>query len=455
MNKKNNTKQLTILHSNDIHGDFMAELEQGTGQLVGGLSLLSAYVQKVRKEVKNVLFVIAGDMVRGSLIDSEYKGISTIEIMNFVAPDVVTLGNHELDYGLAHLLFLEKMANFPIVNANMYIKKYYKRLMKPYEIINIDGLDVMFIGIITEEVLQELRMDSDVGTFIGLEEACREVGKICNAYKNDDIDLTVLLTHIGFENDKRLAGLLDRQWGVDVIIGGHSHTLPEKPEKVNNVLIVQAGCGTDQIGRFDLVIDDNTNSIVDWNWQIVKVCDDQIQPDGELEEYINSYAQTINKEYHTIICRLQRPITHPARTHETEIGDLFADIFFEKANVDLALVCSGSIRQKTLGPVITRGNLKVTYPFPIALYKCMISGRKLRRMFRYYLRNEHRKRNYPFFQVSHGVRIIYNIDDDRIEKVLINGLPLHNNKIYKVVLENYHVVNCSDIFGLSMEELTA
>ena len=87
------------------------------------------------------------------MIDTEFKGLSTMEIMNYLAPNVVTLGNHELDYGFPHLLFLEKMANFPIVNANLYIKKYGKRLMNPYIILNVDGFDVMFIGIVTEEVL--------------------------------------------------------------------------------------------------------------------------------------------------------------------------------------------------------------------------------------------------------------------------------------------------------------
>ena len=118
----NKTRKFTLLHSNDMHGDFLAEVREGKGHLIGGLALLSGYLNKVREEEKNVIFVIARDMVQGSLIDSEYKGVSTIEIMNFLSPDVVTLGNHELDYGLPHLLFLEKMANFPIVNANLYIK---------------------------------------------------------------------------------------------------------------------------------------------------------------------------------------------------------------------------------------------------------------------------------------------------------------------------------------------
>ena len=99
-----NLKKLTILHSNDLHGDFMAK--EVDNELLGGVSMLSGYVQRVRKEEENVLYAISGDMFRGSVIDSEFKGISTIEIMNLLAPDVVTLGNHEVDYGIAHLLFI-------------------------------------------------------------------------------------------------------------------------------------------------------------------------------------------------------------------------------------------------------------------------------------------------------------------------------------------------------------
>jgi 5'-nucleotidase/UDP-sugar diphosphatase len=205
-------------------------------------------------------------MVQGSLIDSEYKGISTMEIMNYLAPDVVALGNHEFDYGLPHLLFLEKMANFPIVNANLYIKKYNKRLMKPYHIVKKSGFDILFTGIITEKIMDTLKTDKLIGSFVSLQEASSEVGKICNAYKNDDIDLTILLTHIGFDSDVQLAGMLNPDWGVDIIIGGHSHTVLEKPEKVNNILITQVGVGSNQIGRFDITVDDDTNSIVDYTY---------------------------------------------------------------------------------------------------------------------------------------------------------------------------------------------
>ena len=146
-----NIKKLTILHSNDLHGDFLAE--EVDAKLIGGVSMLSGYVGKVRKEEKNAIYCIAGDMFRGSVIDSEFRGISTIEIMNMLSPDVVTIGNHEIDYGIAHLLFLEKCAKFPIINANMYIKTNHARLFQPHHVIEIDGMKILFIGILTESVL--------------------------------------------------------------------------------------------------------------------------------------------------------------------------------------------------------------------------------------------------------------------------------------------------------------
>ena len=104
--------------------------------------MLSGYIGSVRKEEPNTLYVIAGDMFRGSVIDSEYKGLSTIEIMNALAPDVVTIGNHEVDYGIAHLLFIEKCARFPIINANLYIKNTATRLFTPYKIFRVDGMNI-------------------------------------------------------------------------------------------------------------------------------------------------------------------------------------------------------------------------------------------------------------------------------------------------------------------------
>ena len=338
-------KNLTILHSNDLHGEFLAKEVDDT--LTGGVSMLSGYVQKVRREEKNVIYAIAGDMFRGSLIDSEFKGISTIEIMNLIAPDIVTLGNHEVDYGLAHLLFLEKCAKFPIINANMYITSNHTRLFRSHQIIEIDGMKVLFIGILTEEVLNATRQDRYIGTLVDIAQAAEEVGRICNVYRTIDVDFTVLLTHIGIEADKALARQLDPAWGVDIIIGGHSHTLLEEPVVVAGIPIVQAASGTDQIGRFDIRVDTDRNCIASYDWQLIPINQENCPRDEALEQVVNGYKEQTDRKYCRIVTRFVERYTHPERNRETMLGKLLADAFKDVLGVDVMLLGSGSTSSRS------------------------------------------------------------------------------------------------------------
>jgi len=447
------TKKFTILHSNDMHGDFLAEVQGKEGKLIGGLALLSGYINKVRQEEENVLYVISGDMVQGSLIDSEYKGISTIEIMNYLAPDVVALGNHEFDYGLPHLLFLEKMANFPIVNANLYINKYNKRLMRPYIILNKAGFDILFTGVITEKVMDSIKQDELISSFVTLEEASREVGRILNAYKNDDIDLTILLTHIGFESDVQLANLLKSEWGVDIIIGGHSHTIMEKPAEENNILIAQAGVGTDQIGRFDIIVDDDTNSIIEYKWQLIPIDNNLAEPDVKLQEYINSFQETIDRKYNSLLCKFAKKLTHPKREVETSLGNLIADAFAEVAECDVMLVGSGSIRVKEMGPLVTLGELLSCFPFDDTLYRYTISGAKLGRIFSHIMRPENRNSEGECYQVNGKVRTIYNDAQHKLVSLTVNSDKVSDSGLYRICLQGYHANNAASYLDISEKEL--
>ena len=448
-----NTKKFTILHSNDIHGDFLAEVRGEKGSLIGGLSLLSGYINKVRQEEENVIYVISGDMVQGSLIDMEYKGASTIEIMNYLAPDVVALGNHELDYGLPHLLFLEKIANFPIVNANLYIKKFNKRLMSPYLILRKAGFDILFTGIITEKVMDALKQDSLIGSFVTLEEASQEVGKITNAYKNDDIDLTIILTHIGFDSDKELAKLLKPEWGVDMIIGGHSHTVLEEPARVNNILITQAGVGSDQVGRFDIVVDDDTNSIVEYKWQLIPINESLAPPDENLEKFINSFKEAVDRKYNTIICKLAKVVTHPAREVETSLGNLIADAFAQASECDLMLVGSGSIRTKELGPIVTLNNFRSCFPYNDSLNRFSVDGCKLKKIFSYFMRKDNRNGEGECYQVNSGVKAIYDDTKCRLVSLEVKGRPVSESEVYTICMQGYHANNSATYLNITNEEL--
>ena len=449
-----NTKKFTILHNNDIHGDFLSEVKSGKkGKLIGGLALLSGYINKVRKEEENVLYTISGDMVQGSLIDAEWKGISTMEIMNYLAPDVVALGNHEFDYGLPHLLFLEKMANFPIVNANLYIKKYNKRLMKPYHIIKKSGFDILFTGIITEKIMDSLKMDKLIGSFVTLEEASSEVGKICNSYKNDDIDLTILLTHIGYDSDIALAKMLNPDWGVDMIIGGHSHTVMNKPTEINNILISQVGVGSDQIGRYDILVDDDTNSIIDYKWQLIPIDEKIAKPDKELEEFINSFKKDVDRKYSTIICKFSEKLLHPKREEETTLGNLISDAFAESSETDVMLVGSGSIRVKELGPIVTLKDFLACFPYDDSLTRFEVPGSTLISIFNHIMRNENRTGEGECYQLNSKVKAKYSEKVKKLISLEINGNEVENNKFYRICIQNYHFNNSETYLNVSNEEL--
>ncbi len=447
-----NRKRFTILHSNDMHGDFLAEVREGDGKLIGGLALLSGYLNKVRAEEENVIYVISGDMIQGSVIDAEYKGISTIEIMNYLSPDVVTLGNHELDYGLPHLLFLEKLANFPIVNTNLYIKKYGKRLMNPYIIIQKAGFDILFTGVITEKILEALVQDNLIGTFISLEDAADEIGKICNAYKNDDIDLTIALTHIGHQSDLELASLLKPEWGVDMIIGGHSHTILDQPDLVNNILIAQAGTGTDQIGRFDIVVDDDTNSIVEWKWELVPISNEIAAPDEELKAFIHSYKQKVDEKYNRVITRFSKKLTHPSRIEESALGNLVADAFTEMTQADVMFAASGSLRKKELGPLVTLGDLTSCFPYDDSLIECQLTGKQLWRIFNHLMREENLNGEGEFYQVNRGVKAVYSKEKKQLEMLKVDNSDVVDDHIYSIVFQSYHFNNCKAYFKISLEE---
>ena len=447
-----NTKKLTLLHSNDMHGDFLEE--NVDSNLVGGVSLLSGYINKVRTEEENVIYAIAGDMFRGSVIDSEFKGISTIQIMNMLAPDVVTPGNHEVDYGVAHLLFLEKCADFPIVNANLHIQTNHARLFDPCIVLERDGMKILFIGILTEAVLAQCKTDGIIGTFVSVEDAAEEIGRICNTYNATDIDFTVLLTHIGFEEDKKLAELLDPAWGVDVIIGGHSHTFLTEPAVVNGIPIVQAGTGTDQIGRFDIVVDTDNNCIDSYTWTPVAINAENCPRDTSIEDIINSYKSKTDAKYGQIITKFVRELTHPDRYRETELGDLFSDCLQEALGVDIFLLGSGSIRNEKLGPVVTKGNLNECFPYDDSVHMLYVTGAQFKAMLKHMCRDEaFRGEHTEFYQLSAGLEVEYNQKSHSFTKFNFNGEPMDDEAVYTVGLQHFHYLNLEDSFGVTLKEL--
>ena len=446
-------KKLTILHSNDLHGDFLPKEQDG--KETGGLSRLSGYVSKIRSERENVIYAIAGDMFRGSIIDSEFQGLSTIDLMNNLNPDVATIGNHEVDYGFAHLLFLEKCAKFPIVNANLFITMNNSRVFTPYINLDVGGMKIMFIGILTEEVLASTRSEKIIGTFIDLESAAKEVGIICDNYRTVRTDLTILLTHVGYENDRKLAELLDPDWGVNMIIGGHSHTFMEKADVVNGIPIVQAGTGTGVIGRFDLQYDTEKRKLEDWRWRLVPINEDTAPKDPIMEELVDSYRTETDRKYKRVITRWARKLTHPSREQETEMGNLYADLMAWEASYDVMLFGSGSIRKKELGPVIEYQDMVENTPFDGPLYMVEVTGEQLKRIVMHLFRDDAWVGETEFYQFSSALRATYRKSTHTLESLTFKGEPVTDDMRIRLGIQDYHYNNFDAFFGVPLEEVKA
>ncbi len=448
-------KKLTLLHSNDLHGDFTAE--QVDTRLLGGVSRLSGYVQQTRQTQENVLYAISGDMFRGSLIDSEFKGVSTIEIMNMLTPDVAALGNHEIDYGIGHLLFLEKCARFPIINANLYIKSNHTRLFRSHLIREIGGMKLLFIGILTEDVLAKVKSEDLIGALVDVHEAAAEVGKICDSYRTEDVDLTILLTHIGLEADKELAALLDPAWGVDMIIGGHSHSLMQMPCTVAGIPIVQAASGTDQIGRFDILVDTERNSIHSYTWQLVPIDSDSCPRDMALEAVLQHYQEKTDEKYGRYITRFADCYTHPRRDRESALGKLFADILRDTLGLDIMLFGSGSLRKERMGPIVTYRDLTEMFPYEEAIVRVTLTGAQLKTALAHIFRPEALvpDAHTEAYQYSAGLRIVVDLAEKTVAELSFRGSPIADDRLFAVGLQDFHYKNMETFFGIDRESVKA
>lgn len=444
-------KKLTVLHSNDMHGDFMPE--QIDEQRVGGLSLLSGYIRKVREEEENVIYVIAGDILQGSLIDTEFMGVSTIDLVNLLNPDVVSLGNHELDYGFGHLMFLARCAKFPIVNANLHVKNMDARLFDSHIILNVNGINILFIGILTEEILDIAGIDPILGTFVDVAEAAKEVEFIVNNYKRIDIDLTVLLTHIGIEEDRKLAQLLSPDLSVDLIIGGHTHTYMEQPEIVNGIVIAQAGTGTDHLGRFDLTINMDINRIADFTWSMVDINENSAPPDEAIDAVIKGYLTQTEKKYNRILSALPLRLEHEDRYIETALGNAVADSLQDAFGIDLFILGSGSLRTNGIGPLVTVGDLRTLFPYDDKAICLTIKGKVLRDMLQFFYRAYAANESLEYYQYSKGTRIVYDKATGAISELEICGEPLNDERIYTVAFQDYHIINMPANFGAAAADL--
>jgi 5'-nucleotidase len=264
-----------------------------------------------------------------------------------------------------------------------------------------------------------------------------------------------LLTHIGIEADRELAEKLLPDWGVDLIIGGHTHTLMSEPEIVNGIPIVQVGTGSTQIGRFDIDYDTESHKIAAWKWQCLPITPDTAPADPVMEGLISSYQYQTDAKYRRIVTHFARELTHPSRTQETELGNLYCDLLQDESSFDLMVMGSGSIRKQRLGPIVEYQDLLENTPFDDALWMLKVTGAQLRRMIRYVLRDEAWGGHTEFYQYSKGIHIVYRKSTHTIEELKFRGEDVRDDREILICLQTYHYKSFTEFFGVPLEEVAA
>jgi 5'-nucleotidase len=139
---------------------------------------------------------------------------------------------------------------------------------------------------------------------------------------------------------------------------------------------------------------------------------------------------------------------------ETEIGNLFSDIFAENTSLDVAFIGSGSIRHKELGPIVTLRDLKQIFPFEDTYSRYSVTGAQLHKIFNHIMRKSNRNSEGECYQVNQGVSAVYDDDLGKLVSLNIDGQPVQPDQTYKIGLQEYHSKNCEKNLGLSIDELT-
>ena len=265
------TKQLTILHTNDVHSyidPFPADHPRNAN--MGGVARRAALIETIRKENPNVLLLDAGDIFQGTPYFNYYGGELEFKLMSLMKYDASTIGNHDFDNGLQGLYAQLPHATFDFISANYDFKNtVMDGFVKPYKIfdkngikIGVFGLGVELQGLVDKKMYGETVYNDPI-------ETAQDMVRILK--KEQKCDLIICLSHIGYSYrnepekicDLKLAALTN---DIDMIIGGHTHTFLDKPTIVKNldgkeVLVNQVGCYGINLGRIDVFFDSNKNKI--------------------------------------------------------------------------------------------------------------------------------------------------------------------------------------------------
>lgn len=431
---------VVILHTNDFHGYLVPTVDANKNSMAGAAREASI-INMVRSAFgkDHVLLVDAGDAIQGATIANMFQGKDVIQVYNAMGYDVATLGNHEWDYGQQVLKDRIAEAKFDYVNANV---TGVNLGWKSNVIKNVAGINIGLFGVVTSDLPVIVAPSSLTG--VGVEDPIAAAQSQIVDLKAQGAQYIVALSHCGYENggaplDPAIAAGAP---GINLIIGGHSHTVLKTAAVVGKTMITQTGTAGAYVGKE--VIDFTTyhGKVIRQNvaYELVPTVT-SVPENLAVKAIIDRYNNQLTDKLSVVIGKALVTLDGEradVRTKETNLGNYVADWMRTSTGADIAFEDGGSIRVSVPAGDVTVGNIYNVLPFDNIMEVLEIKGSTLRAAL------ENSVSDYPaqkgaFAQIS-GFSFTFDPSKpkgSRVASIMKDGKPMDMDAVYKLCVQDY------------------
>lgn len=430
--------ELTIIQMNDTHGYLEEHWEHfykgnhSEYHKVGGYARMASYIKEVRREKKEqVLFLDNGDTFHGTYPVVQTKGKILPSLLNKLDLDGMT-AHWDFAYGPEVFKSLIEELNYPMLAINTFYEANDELVFPPYLIKEVNNLKIGVIGIAATIVDKVMPKHFSEGIYftMGNEELPRYIKEL---KEEQEVDLVVVLSHLGFPQEIKLAGEVD---GIDVLLSGHTHNRVYEPAIVNEALIIQSGCHGSFLGRLDLTIEDK--KIVDYNHELV-LLDEAIEEDKEMKEHIDEKMAPYREQLDQVIGKTATNLDRSG-VLESTMDNLLLQSMLDYSKADMAFsngwrygapIPKGQITEKDLWNII---------PVNPPISQTILTGREVWEMLEENLENTFSKNPYEqmggYVKRSMGINLYFKFENpygQRIQELFVGDEKIQMDKEYKVV----------------------
>lgn len=368
-------RPIVILYENDVHC------------AVDGYARLVATKREQEAMTPYVGTVSCGDFAQGDLVGSVSHGEYIVDIMNHVGYDVVTLGNHEFDYGMEQLFGLTEKLEAPVACANFRDLRTEKPVFAPYHLISYGQVDVAFVGLTTTSTPTSTSpltyQDEEGNTIYGFskEEFYNCAQQQIDEARAEGADYVIALCHLGDvpEDDHPTSlSLIAQTKGVDAVLDGHSHSVIPDTLVMNRegspVLLSSTGTRFQYIGLLTIGTDgklssrlSDTHAADEATTNLIEEIKGKVTEAGAQVVATNSVQLIAEDSEGNRLVRLQ----------EMPLGNLCADAFRQILNTDVAMMNGGGIRASLPVGEVTYNHLISVFPFGNVACTASLTGQQL------------------------------------------------------------------------------